>query len=223
MFPSDAAILAHRKVRRVRLEADAITTTAPINDLELSLHTDAQAMRLRDTEGQALRADHSHVAQQGGHAMRTLDFAPFYRSTVGFDRVFSTLDQLIGLDGSVPSYPPYNIERSGENAYRISVAVAGFTGGDLSIEAKENTLTIHGEKRTSDEEKVGEVLYQGIAARAFERVFQLADHVQVKNANLENGLLHVDLVREIPEAKKPRQIAIGNGKGKAQVETKAAA
>src|SRR5438309_4864372 len=114
--------------------------------------------------------------------MRTFDFAPFYRSTVGFDRVFSTLDQLVGADGSVPSYPPYNIERSGENDYRISVAVAGFTDADLSIEVKENTLRIRGEQ-TNDEEKSGDVLYQGIAARNFERSFQLADHVQVKGAS----------------------------------------
>ena len=140
--------------------------------------------------------------------MRTFDFAPFYRSTVGFDRLFSTLDQLGGVENSVPSYPPYNIARTGENAYRISVAVAGFTDDDLSIEAKENTLTIHCEKQTNDEEETGEVLYQGIAARAFERSFQLADYVQVKGARLENGLLHVDLVREIPEAMKPRSIPI---------------
>src|ERR1700756_1649006 len=105
-------------------------------------------MRLRDTEGLALRADRSHVAQQGGHAMRTFDFAPFYRSTVGFDRMFSMFDQLGGEEGQASSYPPYNIERTGENAYRISVAVAGFTDADLSIEAKENRLTIRGEKRT---------------------------------------------------------------------------
>ncbi len=115
---------------------------------------------------------------------------------------------------AAPGYPPYNIERTGENDYRITVAVAGFAEGELSIEAKENTLTIKGEKQVKDEKNTGEVLYQGIAARAFERVFQLADYVQVKGANLENGLLHVELVREIPEAKKPRQIAInGNGKG----------
>src|SRR5205085_12335810 len=117
--------------------------------------------------------------------MRTLDFAPFYRSTVGFDRVFSTLDQLIGVDGSVPSYPPYNIERNGENAFRISVAVAGFTDADLSIEAKENTLTICGEKQANDEEKTGGVLYKGIAERTFERSFQLAAHVVVNGARLE--------------------------------------
>jgi molecular chaperone IbpA len=142
--------------------------------------------------------------------MRTFDFAPLYRSTVGFDRLFSLLDNAAGFDNSVPSYPPYNIERTGENAYRISVAVAGFSEPEISIVAKENTLTIKGEKAKSDEPK-GEVLHQGIAARAFERVFQLAEHVEVKGASLENGLLHVDLVREVPEAKKPRQIAIGNG------------
>ena len=156
--------------------------------------------------------------------MRTFDFAPFYRSTVGFDRIFSALDQLVGVDGSLPSYPPYNIERSGENAYRISVAVAGFTDADLSIEAKENTLTIHCEKQTNDEEETGEVLYQGIAARAFERSFQLADYVQVKGASLENGLLHVDLVREIPEAMKPRAIPIASSSKLLEVKpTKVAA
>ena len=140
--------------------------------------------------------------------MRTFDFAPLYRSTVGFDRMFSVFDQLGGAEGSMPSYPPYNIERASENAYRISVAVAGFTDADLSIETKENRLTIRGEKQTNDEEKTGDVLYQGIAARAFERSFQLADYVKVKGASLENGLLHVNLVREIPEAMKPRAIPI---------------
>ena len=139
--------------------------------------------------------------------MRTFDLAPLYRSTVGFDRLFDMLSD--GFEAA-PGYPPYNIERTGENDYRITVAVAGFGENELSLEAKENTLTIKGEKQS--EEKKDEVLYQGIAARAFERVFQLADHVQVKGAALENGLLHVDLVREIPEAKKPRQIPIGNGK-----------
>ncbi len=151
--------------------------------------------------------------------MRTFDLAPLYRSTVGFDRLFSMLD---GFDTSAPGYPPYNIERTGENDYRISVAVAGFGEDELSIESKENTLTVKGDKKAKEEAN-SEVLHQGIAARAFERVFQLADYVVVKGANLENGLLHVDLVREIPEAKKPRQIAI-NGKSKPQVvETKAAA
>src|SRR5215510_585505 len=179
--------------------------------------SNAQALWLR-----TVRFGHSggppHVAQHGGYAMRTFDLAPLYRSTVGFDRLFSMLD---GFE-SAPGYPPYNIERTGENEYRVTVAVAGFGEKELSIEAKENTLTIKGNKQVKEEQN-GEVLYQGIAARAFERVFQLADHVQVKNASLENGLLHVDLVREIPEAKKPRQIPIGNGKAKAEViETKAA-
>jgi molecular chaperone IbpA len=153
--------------------------------------------------------------------MRTFDLAPLYRSTVGFDRLFSLLDQVAGVDGSAPGYPPYNIERTDENAYRITVAVAGFAEPDISIEAKENVLTIKGEKQAKTEEKKGEVLYQGIAARAFERVFQLADHVEVRSASLENGLLHVDLVREIPEAMKPRRIAIGGGKPKV-IDTKAA-
>jgi molecular chaperone IbpA len=140
--------------------------------------------------------------------MRTFDFAPLYRSTVGFDRMFSMLDQLGGVESSVSSYPPYNIERRGENAYRISVAVAGFNWADLSIEAKENRLTIRGEKQNA--EKTSDVLYQGIAERTFERSFQLADHLEVRGASLENGLLHVELVREIPEAMKPRTIPIAN-------------
>jgi molecular chaperone IbpA len=152
--------------------------------------------------------------------MRTFDLAPLYRSTVGFDRLFSLFDQ-VG-ETAAPGYPPYNIERTGENDYRVTVAVAGFADNELNIEVKENTLTIRGDKQTKTEPKPGETLYQGIAARAFERVFQLADHVQVKGASLENGLLHVDLVREIPEAKKPRQITIGNGRPTV-VEQKAAA
>ena len=138
--------------------------------------------------------------------MRTFDLTPFYRSTVGFDRLFSLLDQSVGETS--PGYPPYNIERTGENAFRISVAVSGFSQNDISIVAKENTLTIKGEKAANENGQTAEVLYRGIASRAFERQFQLADFVQVKDASLENGLLHVDLVREIPEAKKPRQIPI---------------
>ncbi|HWV53256.1 Hsp20 family protein [Pseudorhodoplanes sp.] len=158
--------------------------------------------------------------------MRHFDLTPFYRSTVGFDRLFNLLDQTNAE--SAPGYPPYNIERTGENAYRVSVAVAGFAENELNIELKENTLTIKGEKQTRQQEKSADVLYQGIAARAFERVFQLADFVQVKGATLENGLLHVDLVREIPEAKKPRQIPINGTSAtdkaiEGQVETKAAA
>lgn len=142
--------------------------------------------------------------------MRQFDLSPLYRSTIGFDRLFNLIDQATGLEAS-PGYPPYNIERTGENAYRITVAVAGFSEHDLSIETKENTLTIRGSKesRSENETVKAEVLYQGIAARAFERRFQLADYVHVTGASLENGLLHVDLLREIPEAQKPRQIPIG--------------
>ena len=148
--------------------------------------------------------------------MRTYDLTPFYRSTVGFDRLFNLLDQST-TDGS-PGYPPYNIERTGENAYRISVAVSGFAQNELSIVAKENTLSIKGEKVANENSKdKAEVLYRGIASRTFERVFQLADFVVVKNASLENGLLHVDLVREIPEAKKPRSIPIGSSAPAARV------
>ena len=150
--------------------------------------------------------------------MRTFNLAPLYRSTVGFDRMFSLLNEQV--EDGAPGYPPYNIERTGENEYRVTVAVAGFAEAELSVVAKENTLTIRGEKNAKEDEKRGDVLYQGIAARTFERVFQLADFVQVKGASLENGLLHVDLVREIPEAKKPRTIPIGNGKA---VEQKQAA
>jgi molecular chaperone IbpA len=142
--------------------------------------------------------------------VHTFNLTPLYRSTVGFDRMVSMLDQLDGVEGSASGYPPYNIERTAENAYRISLAVAGFTDADLSIEAKENRLTIRGEKQTNDQEQTGEVLYRGIAARTFERSYQLADHVEVKGASLENGLLHVDLVREIPEAMKPRAIRIAS-------------
>ena len=145
--------------------------------------------------------------------MRHYDLSPLYRSTVGFDRLFSILDQAAGVE-SLPTYPPYNIERTSENEYRITVAVAGFGDKDISIETKENTLTIRGDKSDDKGEKKGEILHQGIAARAFERRFQLADHVQVTGASLQNGLLHLDLKREIPEAMKPRQIPIGGGSAK---------
>ncbi|UZF90362.1 Hsp20 family protein [Bosea sp. NBC_00550] len=145
--------------------------------------------------------------------MRHFDLSPLYRSTVGFDRLFSLLDQATSNDAA-PTYPPYNIERTAENAYRITIAVAGFGEGDLAIESKENTLSVKGEKQVGEGAEKREVLHQGIAARAFERRFQLADYVQVTGASLENGLLHIDLVREIPEAKKPRQIPIGGGSAK---------
>src|ERR1700719_3507600 len=190
----------------------ARSATPPISNLR-------RPLAAAHFQARSIRTGQPHVAQ-GGYAMRTYDLAPLYRSTVGFDRLFSLLDQ--GLEGAAPGYPPYNIERTGENAYRVSVAVAGFNEPELSIVAKENTLTIRGEKNAKDEGNSGEVLYQGIAARTFERVFQLADFVQVKGASLENGLLHVDLVREIPEAKKPRSIPIGNNSKTVEVQKQAA-
>lgn len=153
--------------------------------------------------------------------MRHFDLSPLYRSTVGFDRLFSLLDQAAGVDNA-PTYPPYNIERTAENVYRISIAVAGFAEADLSIESKENALTVRGEKKPAEDAEKREVLHQGIAARAFERRFQLADYVQVTGASLENGLLHIDLVREIPEAKKPRLIPIGAQRAKVIEARKAA-
>ena len=151
--------------------------------------------------------------------MRHIEFAPFYRSAIGFDRLFNMLDQATGFDNE-SSYPPYNIERTGENAYRITLAVAGFTPEELKLEVKEHTLTISGEKTAETGEKT--YLHRGIAARAFERRYQLADHVDVTGANFENGLLHVDLVRNVPESKKPRAIVISTGDSAKRLEAKAA-
>jgi molecular chaperone IbpA len=147
------------------------------------------------------------------------DLAPLYRSTIGFDRLARMLDDLSAFEA--PAYPPYNIEKLGEDEYRITMAVAGFSENDLQVELKQNTLTISGRKSERPESE-GEVLHQGIASRAFERRFQLADFVEVRGASLENGLLHVTLKREIPEAMKPRTIAI-NGKGPKSIEAKKAA
>lgn len=137
--------------------------------------------------------------------MRTFDFSPLFRSTVGFDRLFDLMDSYAEQSGG---YPPYNIERSDETHYRITLAVAGFAEKDLSLEVKEGVLTVTGQKEPVEGETRA-FLYQGIAGRAFERRFQLAEHVEVRAARLENGLLHVDLERLIPEEKKPRKIAIG--------------
>lgn len=134
------------------------------------------------------------------------DLSPLYRSTIGFDRLARMLDEVSGFEA--PAYPPYNIERIGEDEYRITMAVAGFAQDDLSIEVNGNALLISGRKSEKTEEAKGQFLHQGIAARAFDRRFQLADHVEVRGAELENGLLHVVLKREIPEAMKPRQISI---------------
>ena len=140
--------------------------------------------------------------------MRHYDFTPLYRSTIGFDKLFSMLDTVSSPDSGASSYPPYNIERLSENAYRISMAVAGFTEKDISIEVKENTLTVVGEKVAEEGDKDRDYLHRGIASRAFERQFQLADYMHVESASMEHGLLHIELSRELPEAKKPRQIAI---------------
>ena len=134
--------------------------------------------------------------------MRTFDFSPFFRSTVGFDRLFDMLDEV--ADNST-AYPPYNIERTDENHYRITLAVAGFGEKDLNIEVREGVLGITGKR---DEGQKQSLLYQGIAGRAFDRRFQLAEHVEVRSARLENGLLHVELERVIPEEKKPRRVEI---------------
>jgi molecular chaperone IbpA len=135
------------------------------------------------------------------------DFSPLFRSTVGFDRLFDTLDQVAQYEAG-QSYPPYNIERTSENQYRVTVAVAGFGEKDLSVEVKDNVLTIAGKREDGEKADGKSVLYQGIAGRAFERRFQLADHVEVRGAKLENGLLHVDLEQIVPEEKKPRRILI---------------
>jgi len=148
------------------------------------------------------------------------DLTPLYRSTVGFDRLGHLLDSLQLENGS--GFPPYNIERVGEDAYRVTLAVAGFRPEDLAIEVKENTLAIAGKRPEAGESK-SEILHQGIAARSFERRFQLADFVQVQGASLENGLLHVDLKRELPEAMKPRTIAIKAGSAPKTIEGKKAA
>jgi len=153
--------------------------------------------------------------------MRHVDFSPLYRSTVGFDRLFTMLDSLTQPDGQ--SYPPYNIERTGEDAYRISMAVAGFSEDDLSVEVHRNVLTIKGEKSETPADESTELLYRGIAARSFERRFQLADHVEVVGANLKNGLLNIELQRNVPEDMKPRKIAITKvANGSKQIEAKAA-
>lgn len=140
--------------------------------------------------------------------MRPFDFAPLYRSTIGFDRLAHLIDSLAS-NGEDNGYPPYNIERLGENSYRITMAVAGFTREDVGVEVKETTLTVRGEKKPEDGQR--EFLHRGIAQRAFERRFQLADYVEVLGADLRDGLLHIDLKRNIPERMKPRTIAIGVG------------
>lgn len=142
--------------------------------------------------------------------MRSYDFAPLYRSSVGFDQLANLMDRVLSNDVSQPSYPPYNIEKTDDDAYRISIAVAGFSAEDLGIEVKENALVVTARKAEDGNEAT--YLHRGIATRAFERRFHLADHVRVVGASHEDGMLHIDLEREIPEALKPRRIAISSGK-----------
>ena len=141
--------------------------------------------------------------------MRNLDFAPLYRATVGFDQIADLMDRVLTNDVSQPSYPPYNIEKTADDAYRISIAVAGFTDEDLMVEVKENALVVSAKKADEDSEN-RTYLHRGIATRAFERRFHLADHVRVTGATHANGMLHIDLEREVPEALKPRRIQIAS-------------
>lgn len=142
--------------------------------------------------------------------MRTFDLSPLFRSSVGFDRMTQMLDAAARHDEG-PAYPPYNIEKSGEHDYAITMAVAGFSESDIEITLQDQTLTVAGKIRKPADAKDIEFLHRGIATRAFERRFNLADHIKVSGARMENGLLHVDLQREVPEALKPRKIEIGNG------------
>jgi len=138
--------------------------------------------------------------------MRNLDFAPLYRATVGFDRVADLMDRVLSADVAQPTYPPYNIEKTSDDGYRISIAVAGFSPDELSVEVKENALVVAARKAEEADEHT--YLHRGIATRAFERRFALADHVKVTGATTADGMLHIDLVREVPEALKPRRIEI---------------
>ena len=149
--------------------------------------------------------------------MRSYDFSPLFRSSVGFDRLAQLMDS---ARDDVPSYPPYNIERTGEDQYRITMAVAGFAENDIEITAQENALSVVGKQPKDEAPK--SLLYRGIAGRPFQRRFELAEYIRVTGASLENGLLHIELVREVPEAVKPRNIKIGSKTEPKAVEQKAA-
>jgi molecular chaperone IbpA len=153
--------------------------------------------------------------------MRNYDLSPLFRSTVGFDRLARLVDAATRVDEATFSYPPYNIEKLGEEAYRVTMAVAGFGLDDIDITVHENTLTVTG--KAKDDEKGPQYLHRGIAGRAFERRFQLADHIKVSGASLVNGLLDIDLVREVPETLKPRKITITPARHDAPVLDHAAA
>lgn len=143
--------------------------------------------------------------------MRSFDLAPFYRSTVGFDQIADLMDRVLANDGAQSTYPPYNIEKTADDTYRISIAVAGFSADDLNVEVKEKALVVSARKADEDENR--SFLHRGIATRAFERRFHLADHVVVTGASHADGMLHIDLEREIPEALKPRRIEIAKSDG----------
>jgi molecular chaperone IbpA len=147
--------------------------------------------------------------------MDRFDFSPLFRSTIGFDRLARLVDTATRVDNTALSYPPYNIEKTGDDAYRLTMAVAGFSRDELDLTVQENTLVVSGKAQGEDE--ANRYLHRGIARRAFERRFSLADHIKVTGASLDNGLLHVDLVREIPEAAKPRTIQIGEAAPQPQV------
>jgi molecular chaperone IbpA len=148
--------------------------------------------------------------------MTTIDFTPLFRSMIGFDRMASTLENAYRTEAG--GYPPYNVELEDENKYRITMAVAGFSEGDLEIESHDNLLTVSGARKEDEDREGRRFLYRGIATRSFERKFQLADYVKVVDARLENGLLHIQLVREVPESMKPRKIAIGSGDTRPAIE-----
>jgi molecular chaperone IbpA len=141
--------------------------------------------------------------------MDRFDFSPLFRSTIGFDRLFRLVETATRVDSSSLGYPPFNIEKTGDDAYRLTMAVAGFSPAELEVTVKENTLLVTGKAHKEDEKKNGGYLHRGIARRAFQRRFSLADHMKVTGANLDNGMLHVDLVHDVPEAAKPRTIKIG--------------
>jgi molecular chaperone IbpA len=155
--------------------------------------------------------------------MDRFDFSPLFRSTIGFDRLARLVDSATRVDTAAPAYPPYNIETTGDNSYRLTMAVAGFSRDEIDITVQLNSLVISGKAHKDEEEVQGRYLHRGIARRAFERRFSLADHMKVNGASLDNGLLHVDLVREVPEEAKPRQIAISEGVSQPQVTEQKAA
>ncbi len=155
--------------------------------------------------------------------MDRFDFSPLFRSTIGFDRFARLVDSATRFDTATPTYPPYNIETTGEDSYRLTMAVAGFSRDEIDVTVEKNSLVIAGKAQKENEETQGRYLHRGIARRAFERRFSLADHIKVSGASMDNGLLHVDLAREVPEEAKPRQIKIGEAASQPQVTQQKAA